>query len=212
MLGANDGIVSVASIIFGVAGATSSQAAIVTAGVAGMVAGALSMATGEYVSVSTQLDTEKALIEKEKWELQNEAELELQELAEIYQKKGMSKDTAHKVALELTEHNALKVHLEAELGINQDELTNPVSAALASGASFVVGAIIPIIFIYFSREDMRMYLTFLSVIVALIITGVFSAHVGGANKTKATTRVVLGGVFAMLVTYFVGKVFGVTGL
>lgn len=212
VLGANDGIVSTASIIVGVAGASESLHFILTAGVAGMVAGALSMAVGEYISVSTQLDTEKALIEKEKQELIDSPEEELSELAAIYASKGLSEQTAIKVAQELTEKDALAAHLDAELGIHPDHLTNPWHAAYASGVSFVSGAIIPIIMILISPVNLRIPLTFLGVGVALIITGGLSAYAGEANKTKAIIRVTMGGILAMIVTFGIGKLFGVTGI
>ena len=212
VLGANDGIVSVAAIIVGVAGASHSISFILTAGVAGLVAGALSMAVGEYVSVSTQRDTEKALLEKERLELLNEPEEEMEELAAIYEAKGLSKATAETVAKELTAHDAYAAHIEAELHIDPNDLTNPWHAAFASAAAFLAGAIIPLIAIALPPEDLRLPVTFLAVLVALIITGTLSAHAGGANKLKATVRVVAGGVLAMVITFGVGKMFGVIGL
>ena len=212
VLGANDGIVSVASIVVGVAGASNSTSFIITAGVAGLTAGALSMAVGEYVSVSTQRDTEKALLEKERGELRDVPEAELQELATIYQAKGLSRETAQIVAQELTAHDAFAAHVEAELHIDPDDLTNPMAAALASAAAFLVGGIIPLISIIFPPEDLRIMVTFVSVLVALIITGTLSAYAGGANKTRATIRVVVGGFLAMIITYGVGKLFGIAGI
>ncbi len=212
VLGANDGIVSVASVIVGVAGATDNTAFILTAGVAALFAGAFSMAAGEYVSVSTQRDTEKALLEKERQELIDSPEAELAELVTIYEGKGLSKNTAEIVARELTAKDAFAAHVDAELGINPDELTNPAHAAYASGAAFFAGAIIPIIAILITPAGWHIYATFISVILALMITGGLSAHAGGASKMKATVRVVLGGVFAMIVTYGVGKLFGVVGI
>lgn len=212
VLGANDGVVSVASIIFGVAGATDHAGFIFTAGLAGLVAGALSMAVGEYVSVSTQRDTERALLEKEKWELEHQPEFELAELAGLYEKKGLSKETAVVVAKELTAHDAFAAHAEAELGIDPDDLTDPWHAAWASGASFVSGAIIPLLVIMLPLGNLRLPVTFAAVLVVLVITGVLSAYAGGANKTKATVRVVVGGIIAMAVTYGIGKAFGVVGI
>ncbi len=211
VLGANDGIVSVSSVIVGVAGASNSKNFILTAGVAALVAGALSMAVGEYVSVSTQKDTEKALLEKERIELETVPEEELEELTVIYEKKGLSRKTAELVAGELTLHDAFAAHVDAELGINPNELTNPSHAAYASGLAFFSGAIIPIIAILISPVSMYVPVTFLSVICALVITGMLSAHAGGANKMKAIVRVVIGGVFAMVVTFGVGKLFGIAG-
>jgi VIT1/CCC1 family predicted Fe2+/Mn2+ transporter len=212
VLGANDGIVSVASIVVGVAGASNSTSFIITAGVAGLTAGALSMAVGEYVSVSTQRDTEKALLEKERGELRDVPEAELQELATIYQAKGLSRETAQIVAQELTAHDAFAAHVEAELHIDPDDLTNPMAAALASAAAFLVGGIIPLISIIFPPEDLRIVVTFVAVLVALIITGTLSAYAGGANKTRATIRVVVGGFLAMIITFGVGKLFGIAGI
>lgn len=212
VLGANDGIVSTASIIVGVAGASSSNSFILTAGVAGMVAGALSMAVGEYISVSTQRDTEKALIEKERQELIDSPEEELLELAQIYESKGLSSTTAKNVAKELTEKDALAAHLDAELGINPDELTDPWHAAYASGISFVSGAIIPIIMILISPVNMRIAFTFIGVFIALVVTGGLSAYAGEANIKKAIIRVTSGGILAMIITFGIGKLFGVVGL
>lgn len=212
VLGANDGITSVASIIAGVAGATDSAGIIFTAGIAGLTAGALSMAAGEYVSVSTQRDTELALLAKERYELEHEAEAELEELTRIYEGKGLTRPTAEAVARELTAHDAFAAHAEAELKIDPHDLTNPWAAAFASALSFISGGIVPLLALYFSPAYWRLEITVISVIVALAITGVLSAYAGGASKTKATIRVVVGGLFAMLVTYLIGKAFGVVGL
>lgn len=212
VLGANDGVVSVASIVVGVAGATDSSGFILTAGVAGLTAGALSMAVGEYVSVSTQRDTEKALLAKERWELENEPEAELDELTAIYEKKGLTHDTARHVAEELTAHDAFAAHVEAELHIDPEDLTNPWHAAFASGASFFAGAIIPLVAILLPPPELRVPVTFAAVLVVLVITGVLSAYAGGADKTKATVRVVAGGILAMIITFGIGKLFGVSGL
>ncbi|MEI8130544.1 MAG: VIT family protein [bacterium] len=212
VLGANDGIVSVSSVVVGVAGATNTTGFILTAGVASLVAGALSMAVGEYVSVSTQRDTERALLEKERWELVNEPEAEQQELATIYQQKGLSEKTAQLVAQELTDHDAFAAHVDAELGLDPDDLTNPWHAAYASGAAFFCGAIIPLLAIVLPPASIRIPVTFGAVIIALIITGGLSAHAGGASKRKATLRVVGGGLIAMLVTFGIGKLFGVAGI
>ena len=212
VLGANDGIVSVASIVVGVAGASNVSSFIFTAGVAGLVAGALSMAMGEYVSVSTQRDTEKALLEKERYELEHYPEAELAELATLYKAKGLSDATAQTVAQELTHHDAFAAHVDAELGIDPDDLTDPWHAALASALSFFVGAIIPLVVILVLPQNVRIFGTFTAVVVALAITGSLSAHVGGANKTRATLRVVVGGMLAMLVTFGIGKMVGVVGL
>ena len=212
VLGANDGIVSTSSVIVGVAGASNSESFILTAGIAAMVAGALSMAVGEYVSVSTQRDTEKALLAKEQYELDNLPEQELEELIGLYQKKGLSRKTAEVVAHELTDRDAFAAHVDAELNIDPNDLTNPLHAAYASGTAFISGAIIPIIAILLSSASMHVPVTFFSVFIALIATGTLSAHAGGAKKLRATIRVVLGGLTAMIVTFGIGKIFGVAGI
>ena len=212
VLGANDGIVSVAAIIVGVAGASDSTGFIITAGVAGLSAGALSMAVGEYVSVSTQRDTEKALLEIERVELRDEADAELAELASLYEAKGVSKETALLVAKELTAHDALGAHAEVELGIDPSDLTNPWHAAYASAAAFTLGALVPLVAILLPPASVRIPVTFAAVFVALVITGALSAYSGGADKTKATLRVVVGGILAMVITFGIGKLFGVAGI
>lgn len=205
VLGANDGIVSIAGLVVGVAGATTSSTIILTAGVAGIIAGAISMAAGEYVSVSSSRDSEKVLLEKERKELRDRPEQELEELASIYGKKGLTRKTALVVAKELTAHNAFAAHVDAELGIDPNNLTNPWHAAFASATSFFIGAIIPLIAIFLPPESMRIPVAFIAVLIALIITGFLSAKMSGANIVRATLRIVLGGVLAMVVTYSVGK-------
>lgn len=212
VLGANDGIVSVAAVVVGVAGATQDTKAVLTAGVAALSAGALSMAVGEYVSVSTQRDTEKALLQKEKHELEVSPDSELEELVVIYQRKGLSRSTAELVGKELTKHDALGEHAEVELRIDPHNLTNPWYAAYASGLAFLCGAIIPIIAILIAPTRYDIIATFISVIVALIITGALSANAGGSRKRTAIIRVVVGGVIAMAVTFGVGKLFGIAGV
>lgn len=212
VLGANDGIVSIAGLVVGVAGATTSQQIIFTAGLAGIIAGAISMAAGEYVSVSSSRDTEKALLKKEKYELEHYPEEELEELAHIYEHKGLSKKTARIVAEELTAKDPYAAHIDAELNIDPDDLTNPWHAAFASAASFLVGAIIPLLAVIIFFEPIRVPMTFISVIIALAITGTISAKVGNANIIRATTRVILGGALAMIVTYGVGRIFNVSGM
>jgi len=212
VLGANDGIVSVSSVVVGVAGATDNRVFILTAGVAALVAGALSMAVGEYVSVSSQRDTERALLKKEQTELDTVPQEELEELTGLYQKKGLSRSTAELVAQELTAHDAFAAHVDAELNIDPNDLVNPWHAAYASGGSFISGGIIPVLAVILSPVSMHTPITFISVLVALIITGTLSAHVGGANKMRATVRVVFGGVLAMLITFGIGKLFGVAGI
>jgi VIT1/CCC1 family predicted Fe2+/Mn2+ transporter len=212
VLGANDGIVSIAGLVLGVAGATSSTGVIFMAGMAGIIAGAISMAAGEYVSVSSSRDTEKALLDKERYELQHYPKQELMELAALYEKKGLSQKTAMIVANELTAHDPIAAHFDAELGIDPNNLTNPWHAALASSASFLVGAAIPLIAILLPPASMRVAVAFISVLIALVFTGTLSAKVGGADVIRATVRVVVGGALAMVVTYSIGKFFGVSGI
>ena len=208
VLGANDGIVSVAGIVIGVAAATVERAPIVTAGVAGLAAGALSMALGEYVSVSTQRDTEQALLAKERRELLEEPEAELEELVGLYEKKGLSPQTARTVAEELTAHDAFAAHIDIELGIDPNELTNPWHAAISSAISFTVGAILPMLAILLPPPAARIPVTFVAVLLALAITGWVSARLGGADPVRATQRVVIGGALAMAVTYAIGRLVG----
>ncbi len=212
VLGSNDGIVSVASVVVGVAGATQDTKIILTAGIAALVAGALSMAVGEYVSVSTQRDTEQALLQKEEQELVVHPEIELEELISIYEAKGLSRVTAELVGKELTQHDALCEHAETELGINPHNLTNPWYAAYASGLAFLCGAVIPMLSIMLTPSRYAIAATFFSVIIALTITGALSAHVGGSRKRTAIMRVIVGGLIAMVVTYVAGKLFGVVGI
>lgn len=211
MLGANDGIVSVAALVVGVAGATAARGPVLTAGAAGLLAGAVSMALGEYVSVSGQRDTERALLAKERRELAENPEGELEELAEIYRAKGLSAATARKVAEELSECCAFPAHAEAELGIDPEALTSPWQAALASAVSFSVGGAFPLAAILLPPASVRVAVTFLVVLVALTLTGTISATLGGANRTRAVLRVVLGGGLGMLVTFGVGHLFHATG-
>jgi vacuolar iron transporter family protein len=213
VLGANDGIVSTAGLVVGVAGATSDRSTILTAGVAGLVAGALSMAAGEYVSVSTQRDTEKAMIAKEADELAAMPEAELSELAALYERRGLSPELARQVAEELTARDPLRAHLDIELGIDPDDLTNPWQAAGASAASFTVGAALPIVAIEVSPDPIRIGITFVAVVVALALTGLISSRLGDAEtrRTRAIWRNVLGGALAMAVTYLVGMAVGGVG-
>jgi VIT1/CCC1 family predicted Fe2+/Mn2+ transporter len=207
VLGANDGIVSVAGLVMGVAGATTDRHTIFVAGLAGLIAGALSMAAGEYVSVSTQRDTEQALLAKERRELEEEPEEELAELAGLYVAKGLSEETARQVAVELTDHDALGAHAEVELGIDPDELTNPWHAAWASMLAFTIGALLPMLMILLP-QGVRVPATAVSVALALALTGFLSAKFAGAVIRRAITRNVVGGVLAMAVTYGIGYLVG----
>ncbi len=208
VLGANDGIVSVAGIVIGVAAATIDRGHIVTAGIAGLTAGALSMALGEYVSVSTQRDTEMALLAKERRELAEEPEAEFDELVGLYEAKGLSPETARSVAEELTERDAFAAHIDIELGIDPDGLTNPWHAAISSAVSFTVGALLPMLAILLTPPPARIPVTFVAVLIALGITGWVSARLGGADPVRATQRVVIGGALAMAVTYAIGRLVG----
>lgn len=210
VLGADDGIVSTAGLVVGVAAATTSTAAILTAGAAGLAAGAVSMALGEYVSVSSQRDTERALLAKERAELAASPEAELDELAALYMAKGLRAETAHLVAAELTERDALAAHADAELRIDPDELSNPWHAAGASAAAFTVGALLPLIAILLPPPGIRVAVTFAVVILALAATGVLSAHLGQARWVPATTRLVIGGALAMAVTFAIGQLVAFT--
>lgn len=211
VLGANDGIVSVAAVVVGVAGATTEAGPIILAGTAAVVGGAISMALGEYVSVSSSADAQRALIEKEKWELANLPEQELEELTQIYQDKGLQRETAEKVAQELTAHDALGAHLEAELHLDEDEVVSPWSAAFASAVAFLVGAILPFLTAVFLPPALKVPVTFVAVLIALAITGAAGAKLGGARVLPATLRVVIGGALALIVTFLIGALLGTSG-
>ncbi len=211
VLGANDGIVSVAGLVVGVAAATTASGPILTAGVAGLIAGAVSMALGEYVSVSTQRDTEKALLEKERRELAESPEEEQAELAAMYQHKGLSPQTAKLVAQELTDHDAFAAHVDIELNIDPDDLTNPWHAAAASAISFSVGALLPLLAILLPPPSARIPVTFAAVLFALALTGTISARLGGSGQSRAVVRILIGGALAMIVTYGIGQLVGHIG-
>lgn len=212
VLGANDGIVSLAALIVGVAGAAAPSQTILVTGIAGLLAGAFSMAVGEYVSVSSQRDTEKALLAKERYELEHYAETELDELTMLYQNKGLAPETARTVAEELTKHDAFAAHVDIELGIDPGNLTSPWQAAVASALSFTAGALIPLIAMVLPPETVRIPVTFLAVLVALMATGIFSARTSGVRVLPVTARVVLGGVIAMVITFGIGRLFDVSTL
>lgn len=212
VLGANDGIVSTAGLVVGVAAANTGTSAILTAGIAGLSAGAISMAAGEYVSVSTQRDSERALLSKERRELAESPDYELAELAQIYQGKGLSAETARRVAAELTEHDAFRAHAEAELGLDPTELTNPWHAALSSAVAFTLGALLPLLAILLPPVSYRIPVTFVAVLVALAVTGTVSARLGRSDPWRAVLRVVVGGALAMAVTYGIGQIADVSGI
>ncbi|MCF6378270.1 VIT family protein [Nocardioides KLBMP 9356] len=209
VLGANDGIVSTAGVVMGVAGATDDRGAIVIAGIAALTAGALSMGAGEYVSVSTQRDSEKSILELEATELRQMPETEERELAKMYVEKGLSPETATQVARELTEHDALRAHADIEFGIDPDNLTNPWHAAWASMVAFTVGALLPLLVVAFVADSLRVLVTVLSVAAALALTGFVSARIGLSPRLPAVLRNVGGGLLAMGVTYAIGAFAGV---
>lgn len=208
VLGANDGIVSVAGLVVGVAGATLERGPIAVAGIAGLVAGAVSMALGEYVSVSSQRDTELAQLTQEKRELREYPEAELAELAAIYRAKGLRPETAQAVAVELTAHDPLAAHLDAELHLDPDELTSPWQAAFASAVAFTLGALLPLLAVLLPPPGLRVPVTVVGVLLALALTGVLSARIGGGDARRAVLRVVLGGALGLAVTYGIGHLIG----
>lgn len=210
VLGANDGVVSIAGLVVGVAGATTSRTAIFTAGMAGLVAGAASMALGEYVSVSSQRDSERAMLERERRELRDSPEAELAELAGIYRAKGLRPETAETVARELSEHDAYAAHVDAELGIDPAALVNPWHAAGASGLSFTIGALIPLFAVLLTPAAARVPVTIAAVLVALALAGTVSARLGRSSVRTALVRLVLGGLAGLLFTYGIGVLFGHT--
>ena len=208
VLGANDGIISTACLILGVAAADASRGTIITAGVAGLVAGAASMAIGEYVSVSSQRDAEQADIAKEKWELEHTPEHELDELAAIYAAKGLSSQLAREVAVELTKGDALKAHMAEELGISHATLARPLQASVSSAGSFSVGGAIPLIAVALASSSQRIATTIVVAVFALIALGLLSSKAGGAHPARPTARIVVGGLVAMAFTMAVGRLVG----
>ncbi|MEU5636063.1 VIT family protein [Streptomyces rishiriensis] len=212
VLGANDGIVSTAGLVVGVAGATESRSALLTAGLAGLLAGSMSMAAGEYVSVSTQRDSEQAALALERRELREQPEAELDELTELLRERGLSREVAREAAEQLTERDALKAHARVELGIDPDGLTNPWHAAWASFLAFTVGALLPLLAIVLPPVDWRLPVTVASVLVALAGTGWSSARLGSAAAGRAVLRNMGGGALAMGVTYAVGALLGAAGV
>lgn len=209
VLGANDGIISVSSLAVGIAAASTTREPILLATVAGLVAGALSMAAGEYVSVSSQTDTEQADIAREKKELQEMPEEELQILVQIYERRGLTKETAMQVAKELTARDALAAHVRDELGINEISQANPIQAAFASGAAFTAGGVLPLAVTIFAPVASMAYFLYGFTILSLILLGVVSAKTGGSSAGKAVIRIVIWGTIAMGLSALVGHVFGV---
>ncbi|NUK52630.1 VIT family protein [Streptomyces lunaelactis] len=212
VLGANDGIVSTAGLVVGVAGATDSRATLLTAGLAGLLAGSMSMAAGEYVSVSTQRDSEKAALAMERRELREQPEEELVELTGLLAARGLSPEVAREAAQQLTERDALRAHARVELGIDPDQLANPWHAAGASFLAFTVGALLPLLAIVLPPVSLRLLITVLSVLAALALTGWWSARLGSAAAGPAMLRNVGGGALAMAVTYSAGSLLGAAGV
>ncbi|MDH6625289.1 VIT1/CCC1 family predicted Fe2+/Mn2+ transporter [Streptomyces sp. LBL] len=211
VLGANDGIVSTAGLVVGVAGATANRSTLFTAGLAGLLAGSMSMAAGEYVSVSTQRDSEKAALALERRELREQPEAELEELTQLLEERGLTREVAREAAEQLTERDALRAHARVELGIDPDELANPWHAAWASFLAFTVGALLPLLAIVLPPADWRVPVTVVSVLAALTLTGWSSARLGEAGPGRAMLRNVAGGALAMAVTYAAGLLLGAAG-
>ncbi|MBA4609685.1 VIT family protein [Aeromicrobium sp. Marseille-Q0843] len=212
VLGANDGIVSVASLVVGVAGATNDTSAIATAGTAALVGGAISMALGEYVSVSSQRDSERNLIAIERHELRDDPEGELAELAEMLQDRGISAATARQAAREMTDHDALAAHLEVELGLDEDDLVSPWHAAFSSAVAFTLGGLLPLAAMLLTGLEWRVGVTFVAVLVALALTGSVAAQIGGGPKGRAALRLVIGGALALVLTYAIGQALDTSGM
>lgn len=209
VLGANDGIISISSLAIGVATASTTRDPILLATIAGLVAGALSMAAGEYVSVSSQTDIEKADIEREKQELEKMPEAEMKVLAEIFEKRGLKKETALQVAQELTAVDAIGTHIREELGINEVSKAKPIQAAFASAAAFSVGGLLPLIVALIAPVSKMEYFLYGFTILSLVILGAVSAKTGGSSISKAVTRIVIWGTIAMGLSALVGYIFGV---
>ncbi|PTW91321.1 VIT1/CCC1 family predicted Fe2+/Mn2+ transporter [Microbacteriaceae bacterium MWH-Ta3] len=208
VLGANDGIVSIAALVVGVAAASPDIAPIFIAGMAGVAAGSISMGLGEYVSVSSQRDSELAMIAKEKDELQTQPDIELAELAGIYEKRGLSSGTAMLVAQEMTTRDAVGAHLEAELNLREQHIANPMHAAISSAVSFLAGAILPLLSVLLVSAEWRIPATIIASLVALALTGGMGAYLGGSPLTRAVVRVSIGGSLALAITWGIGSLLG----
>lgn len=205
MLGVNDGIVSTSSLMLGVLAASGGNpTAVLTAGIAGLTAGALSMAAGEYVSVSSQRDSELSDIAIEKQSLKENPDEELAELAWIYQKRGLDAELAKRVAQQLHDHDAVEAHARSELGINGNSLAQPMQAAVASATAFAVGALLPILAAVLAHQDNGAWVIAIVSLVALFASGAIGAHIGGGHKLRAALRVLIGGGLAMAITFLIG--------
>ena len=208
VLGANDGLISTASLIVGVAAADNSRSALLIAGIAGLTAGALSMAAGEYVSVSSQLDTERADLAREQRELASAPDAELEELSDIYERRGLSADLAREVANELSKRDRLSVHARDELGIDVTRLARPVQASAVSALSFVSGALLPVLVVALAPASSRMIVTVVATLVGLSLLGSVGAYLGGAPRGRAALRVLVGGSLALLIALGIGRITG----
>ena len=211
VLGANDGIVSTASLIMGVAASGAPRSAVLVSGIAGLVAGAMSMAAGEYVSVSSQGDAEKADIELEKLHLANDPEFELEELTQIYEERGLDRALAEQVAVQLTAHNALDTHLRDELGLTEAAAARPIQAAIASAASFSVGAALPLATVFFDRGGSLPWTVSAASLAFLALLGALGAWAGNAPMLRPVVRVTFWGAMAMAATIAIGSLFGAVG-
>jgi len=209
VLGANDGILSTTSLAIGVAAASAAREPIIIATMAGLVAGALSMAAGEYVSVSSQSDVEASDILREKTELENIPEIELNELAKIYQERGLTKELSMEVAIQLTKHNALEAHVRDELGINDMTQAKPLQAALASAVSFIIGGLLPLLVSFFAPVSQMVWYQYGFSIVFLAFSGALAAKAGGSGLIRSIARICIWGTFAMLMSALVGYLFKV---
>lgn len=209
VLGANDGLISTSSLLMGVAAANIDNHTLMITGVASLIAGAISMAAGEYVSVSSQADTEKADLAKEAYELEHNPERELLELTNIYKSRGLSDDLAHQVAVALTEHDALEAHARDEIGLTETGSAKPLEAAMASAVSFIIGALVPVICVWLLPASNLLIGLGATTLLGLGFLGWLSAYLGGAKVFPAISRVVIWGIVALVATGLIGRLFGV---
>ena len=208
VLGANDGLISTASLVVGVAAADNTRSALLIAGIAGLTAGALSMAAGEYVSVSSQLDTERADLAREQAELEADPAAEVAELSAIYQQRGLSAELARRVAVELSAHDRLPIHARDELGVDVEALARPVQASVVSALSFVSGALLPVLCVALAPASVRIALTIVATLTGLLVLGITGARLGGAPQGRAAARVLIGGMLALAIAVGIGRLTG----
>jgi len=208
VLGANDGLISTASLVVGVAAADNARSAVLIAGIAGLTAGALSMAAGEYVSVSSQLDTERADLAREQAELEADPEAEVDELTAIYERRGLSAELARRVAVELSAQDRLPTHARDELGVDIEALARPVQASAVSALSFVSGALLPVLVVALLPASVRIAVTVVATLAGLLVLGVVGARLGGAPQGRAAARVLIGGVLALVIAVGIGRLTG----